>query len=383
MSSGDADFPPSEKLAEAPDNGDADGATAGKNGSPGPAPQDGSTSPPMSSAFAGLASVPPLSLLAALSALTWVSVHRLVLPLLVSKKVTPPTLLLLIAPFALNLAACAGIIALSAGALALVRSQQLALPARRLMIATLGALVVSTLAVATFLPEGHMSPQHVLVAAGALHMLVVQVAMTTLRAEHSLAGRTTSFLLAASSLFALSSLLLRHLEPLAHSAWASAGVASLHGLGELSFLLTPTAAAFVVLPWSEDPAARFARRTGMLFVTMMALLFSAAARIPDALYGHLLYSTLRLEWALERASLGYAIPISLAIGAAAGASVGRDSRHRQGGAGLWLWMVGGYNPLTPARVLITALGAVLMCRAILTLGDTTPSADAPDADGGS
>ena len=115
----------------------------------------------------------------------------------------------------------------------------------------------------------------------------------------------------------------------------------------------------------------------MIFVCIMALLFSAAARIPDALYGHLLYSTLRLEWALERASLGYAIPISLAVGAAAGASVGRDVRHRQGGAALWLWMVGGYNPLTPARVLITALGAVLMCRAILTLGDTSVQPDAP------
>jgi hypothetical protein len=296
---------------------------------------------------------------------------------LVSNKVTPPTILLLVAPFALNLAACSGIIALTSGTLALVRDQALALPGRRLIIATLGALLVSTLAVATFLPEGHMSPQHVLIAAGALHMMVVQVAMTTLRAERSLAGRTTSFLLAASSLFALSSMLLRHLQPLSQSAWASAGVASMHGLGELSFLLTPTAAAFVMLPWSEDAHARFARRTGMIFVCMMALLFSAAARIPDALYGHLLYSTLRLEWALERASLGYAIPISLAIGAAAGASMGRDARHRQGGAALWLWIVGGYNPLTPARVLITALGAVLMCRAILSLGDTSPPGPEP------
>lgn len=372
MSSGDADFPPSEKLDASPSmrvgHGPDEAYGAG---------DDGPRTPPLNPVFAALAHMPPLSLLAALSALVWVSVNRLVLPLLVSNKVTPPTILLLIAPFALNLAACAGIVALTSGALALVRNPQLAVPARRLMIATLGALVVSTLAIATFLPEGHMSPQHVLVAAGALHMLVVQIAMTTLRAERSLAGRTTTFLLATSSLFALASMLLRHLQPLSQSPWASAGVASLHGLGELSFLLTPTAGAFVMLPWSEDNSARFARRTGMIFVCIMALLFSAAARIPDALYGHLLYSTLRLEWALERASLGYAIPISLAVGAAAGASVGRDVRHRQGGAALWLWMVGGYNPLTPARVLITALGAVLMCRAILTLGDTSVQPDAP------
>lgn len=325
--------------------------------------------------FAALAHMPPLSLLAALAALVWVSTHRLILPLLMSNKVAPPGFLLLAAPFALNLAACSGMLALSFAGYELVRTKELTFAGRRLMIAALGALLVSTLVLATFFPEGQMNPQHVLVAGGALHMLVVQLAMTTLRAEHSIAGRTTSLLLAASSLFALASMLLRHLQPLAHSTWASAGIASMHGLGELSFLLTPTTAAFVMLPWSEDAPARRARRIGMIFVCIMALVFSAAARIPDALYGHLLYSALRLEWALERASLGYAIPISLAIGTAAGASVGKDPRHRQGGAGVWLWLVGGYNPLTPARILLTALGATLMCRAILSLGETSELLD--------
>lgn len=223
-----------------------------------------------------------------------------------------------------------------------------------------------------------MSPQHVLVAAGALHMLVVQVAMIALRAEHSLAGRTTNLLLAASSLFALAPMLLRHLQP-TESAWASEGAASLHGLGELSYLLTPTAAAFVVLPWGDDRNGRRARRVGMFAVCAMALLFSAAARIPDALYGHLLYSTLRLEWALERASLGYAIPISLAVGTATGACISKSSRHRQGGAGIWLWLMGGYNPLTPARILLTGLGATLLCRAILSLSDASDDASSTDA----
>src|SRR5690606_1556590 len=159
-----------------------------------------------------------------------------------------------------------------------------------------------------------------------------QIAMTTLRLERSLAGRTTSFALAAASLFALGSMLLRHL----HTPGAGEGVASLHGLGELSYLLAPMACAFVIVPWSEERPDRFARRSGMVAVCVMAIMFSAAARIPDALYGHLLYSTLRLEWALDRASLGYAIPISLAVGAATAASVSRDPRHRQGGAGLWL-----------------------------------------------
>jgi hypothetical protein len=361
MPSGDADFPDPEELSDPPPPSSAEP----KNAMPPAIGEVERAAEPSDNAPGAFAVMPPLSLLAAVAAVTWVTLHRLLLPLIASRKLTPPTLLLLIAPFALNVAACASIVALTLGTIDFVRAKDLPFPARRLLIAALSALLVSTLAIATFLPEGHMSHQHVLVAAAALHMLVVQIAMTTLRVERSLAGRTTSFSLAAASLFALASMLLRHLR----SSWAGEGIASLHGLGELSYLLAPMACAFVVLPWSEDRAARFARRGGMLAVCIMALLFSAAARIPDALYGHLLYSTLRLEWALDRASLGYAIPISLAVGAATAASVSKDPRHRQGGAGLWLWMSGGYNPLTPARVLLTALGVTLICRAVLSLAD--------------
>jgi hypothetical protein len=130
----------------------------------------------------------------------------------------------------------------------------------------------------------------------------------------------------------------------------------------------PLAAAFVVVPWDDQPPARNARRAGAVAVALMAFAFAAAARMPSVLYGHILYSTLRLEWALERASLGYAVPVSLAIGAATAALASRDRAHRQGGIGLWLWLAGGYNPLTPARILMTALAALLLCRAALTLG---------------
>jgi hypothetical protein len=367
MSSGDADFPDSEELPSSPHPSPAAPQrtleSAAKEPDAQSPPPDASG--PSGSAFETFRVMPPLSLLAAVAAVTWVTLHRLLLPLIASRKLTPPTLLLLIAPLALNVAACASLIALAIGTIDFVRAKELPFSARRLLVAALSALLLSTLAIATFLPEGHMSHQHVLVAAAALHLLVVQVAMTTLRLERSLAGRTTSFALAAASLFALSSMLLRHL----HAPWAGEGIASLHGLGELSYLIAPMGSAFVIVPWSEERADRVARRSGMVAVCVMAVMFSAAARIPDALYGHLLYSTLRLEWLIDRASLGYAIPISLAVGAATAATVSRDARHRQGGAGLWLWMSGGYNPLTPARVLLTALGVMLICRAVLSLAE--------------
>jgi hypothetical protein len=315
-----------------------------------------------------LSRVPPLALLAAAASLCHAVLFRLLLPLLVGQGRGLPTLLALAAPYSLNLAACGGIVALGVGVLDLVRARDLTYLGRRVMIAGLAGVLITTLALSTFLPRGYVSPQLVLLAAGALHTFIVQIAMTTLRAQASLAGRTTVALLAAASLFPLTSLIVRHAEPISRWPFAIEGIAPLHALGELAYLLVPMAAAFVVVPWYEDESSRRSRHAGAIAVGLMAMLFAAASRIPNSLYGHLMYSTLRLEWALERASLGYAVPISLAVGAASAASFSRDSRHRQGGAGLWLWLAGGYNPLTPSRVFMTALAATLLCRAILGVG---------------
>ena len=329
-----------------------------------------SPSPTSVARWPRLSRVPPLALLAAGASLCHVVLFRLLLPLLASQGLTLPTVLQLGAPYALNLAACAGMISLTTGTLDFVLARDLTYLSRRIMLAVLAGMIVCTLALATFLPNGYIGPQSqvVLLAAGALHTYVVQLALTTMRAESSLAGRTTVALVGAASIFPLSSLIVRHAEPISRWSFAHQGIASLHALGELAYLVAPIAAAFVVLPWSDDESGRAARRAGAVAVCLMAVLFGAAARIPNALYGHMMYSTLRLEWALERASLGYAIPISLAVGAATAAVVSHDPRHRQGGAGLWLWLAGGYNPLTPARVFMSALAAMLVCRAILGVG---------------
>ncbi|MFT3923377.1 MAG: hypothetical protein QM778_12655 [Myxococcales bacterium] len=317
-----------------------------------------------------------MALLAAGAAVANALVYRLILPLLVSQKLVLPPLLLWLAPFSLNLTAAAGLVSLSVSVIDLTRARSLADTSRRLLIAFLACIVLSTLVFATFLPEGRVNPQQVLVAAGALHTLNIQLAITAFRAVPSLACRTTLGLIGASSVFPLVSLLLRNLP--STQGMPLDGSASLHGLGELAYLLVPLAAAFVVVPWEDTQAERSARRAGAVAVAVMALAFAAAARLPDELYGHLLYSTLRLEWALERASIGYVVPVSLAVGAATSALVSRDQRHRQGGAGLWLWLAGGYNPLTPARILMTALAAMLLCRAALTLGQNRSSNPPPD-----
>ena len=352
--------------------GDVDSPQPERAGAPSDPPTAAGPSARMDAAdrWPELSRVPPLTHLAAIAAIVHVALYRILLPLLASRGVSLPTLLKLAAPFSLNLSACAGLVALLVATLEIVRARELTHLGRRLVIATLAGVLVTTVALATFLPNGHLNaqPQLVLLAAGALHTLVVQLAMTALRGAESLAGKTTVGLVAATSLFALTSLIVRHAEPVARWPFAYEGVASLHALGELAYLLVPIAAAFVVSPWDDDLSSRAARRAGAIAVFCMAVLFSAAARIPSSVYAHVMYSTLRLEWALDRASLGYGVPISLAVGAATSALMSRDSRHRQGGAALFLWLAGGYNPLTPARIFMSALAVTLVCRAILGVG---------------
>ncbi len=318
--------------------------------------------------------LPPLSALAACAAIAHLAIYRVILPLMASQKRPLPTLLLVSAPFALNLAACAGLVAFGTSTFDFVRTSEFSHTSRRILVAGLAALILSTLVLATFTPGGQISVQQVFLATGAVHTMAVQLAMAAMRVQRSLSGRITASLVAAASAFPLVSLLLRQWEP---SAIASGrGIASLHGLGELAYLLVPIAAAFVVVPWSDSLDAKRARSVGAVATGVMGMLFALATRLPNAMYGHVLYSSLRLEWALERASLGYAVPVSLATGAALAASVSKEPTSRQGGVGLFLWIAAGYNPMTPARLLIAALGISLICRAVISAPAHTPQTSA-------
>ncbi len=317
-----------------------------------------------------LSALPPLSALAAFAAVSHLAIYRVLLPVMASQKRPLPTLLLVSAPFALNLAACAGLVGFGASTFDFVRAHELAHTSRRILVAGLAALIMSTVVLATFSPGGQIGVQQVFLATGAVHTMAVQLAMAAMRVQRSLSGRITAGLVAAASAFPLASLLLRQWEPSALAE--SKGIASLHGLGELAYLLVPIAAAFVVVPWSDSSDAKRARTIGAMATGAMGLLFALATRLPNAMYGHILYSSLRLEWALERASLGYAVPVSLATGAALAASVSKVPELRQGGVGLFLWVAAGYNPMTPARLLIAALGVSLICRAVISAPTHNP-----------
>lgn len=315
-----------------------------------------------------LSALPPLSVLAAFAAVLHLAVYRVLLPVLASQKKPLPELLLTFVPFAMNVAVCAGLVGFGASSWQVMRTARLAHLSRRVLIAVLAVLILYMVGIATFAPSARLEVRQVFLTTGAVHTLAIQLAVAAMAAQTSLSGRITAGLIATASAFPLSTLLLRQ-WPVTSGFAESKGMASLHVLGELSYLVAPIAAAFVVVPWGESADAKRARTLGSVAAGAMMVLFGFATLLPHAMYGHILYSSLRLEWTLERASLGYAVPVSLATGAAFAASVSRDLNSRQGGVGLCLFLAAGYNPLTPARLLLAALGASLICRALFSAAD--------------
>ena len=313
--------------------------------------------------------VPGLALFTAVVAMGHIQLRRVILPFLVGQGALVPEWIMQTEPLLLATAFFGALVTHAWCIAEFATEKRFAQPARRGVIVLLSAGLWMTVLISGLLPiaRANMRIQLVIMAAGATHMLAWQLAMGAARYDRSLAGRTTAALIAAAGIFPLGSLALRYSPLLAHTQLAHEGVAGLHGLGELAYLLVPIAAAFAVVPWDEDRGAVLSRRVGAIVVFLCGVVFAAASRMPEGTYGDYLYATLRLEWALERASLGYTVPVSLAMGAAAAASVSRDPRHRQGGAGLFLWLAGGYNPLSPGRLLIISTGVALICRAVISL----------------
>lgn len=362
MASGDADEAQATPVAEAAESNSVPDPTQA------PAKSPSLRSVPVQAA-ALFTEVPGLALFSAAAAMSHIQLRRVILPFWIGRGGLVPEWIMQTEPFVLALAFFATLVTHVWCISGFVQERAFAHPARRALMVMLSGVLISSVLIAGLVQA--LNPdiriRLVLMAAGACHALTWQIAMGTVRFDHSLSGRTTAGLIAAAALFPLGGLLLRHWQVLAHTQLAHEGIAGLHGLGELAYLLVPVAGAFAVVPWDDGPSGVRARRVGAVVVFLCGVVFAAASRMPEGTYGDYLYATLRLEWALERASLGYTVPVSLAMGAATAAVVSSDARHRQGGAGLFLWLAGGYNPLSPSRLLLLSAAVALICRATVGL----------------
>lgn len=234
----------------------------------------------------------------------------------------------------------------------------------RVMLLMAGFAVLSTLVAA--IRSLSFDPSRVLLGAAAAQLLISNIALGATRFRAPMSLRFAAGLLILTALGAF----LHFLLPLAFDRGDRAlpilrAASALRRAGELAFLALP----FVLLGGSVQRLKRrpwIALIFGLATASLVAL---AYLRLRGA-HGRedfetLLYSLLQLE-ALASVSLSlYAIPLGASFGLALALITGGDSLGRQRGLGLLLYTLAGFGPLSPALLIISALGAILILRSII------------------
>ncbi|MCA9580701.1 MAG: hypothetical protein KC416_02835 [Myxococcales bacterium] len=316
-----------------------------------------------------LETIPVLGLLAATAAVADLGFSRIALPTLVGT-MDRDTLLHLnrLADIPRNVAAVAGIVALTLGVVSLVSLPGPAAIARRLGLAGFSGLFLPMITVATFLPSEQTTRMFVFSSIVAANFLTV---LTGFAAARRTAPRGLRLGIIAASVAFVSGFVAFVCQLLPGLARIDAVARLGHTLaqiGEVAFLAAPLLIGFTILPRIlRKPRWLILGISFLLGGALGALLLWVLWRTPDVptvLYGAFGLRGLEAKWALL-----YAVPITLAITVSVLSLTSTDRALRQVGAGICLLVAAGFAPTTPVRLLMMTAGMVFLARSSIALGE--------------
>jgi hypothetical protein len=261
-----------------------------------------------------------------------------------------------------NLTAIAGIFALLAALFSYLRMPGFAPLWVRLPVAMFAGILTPTLTLATFLPRERMAAVLVLFGMFAANALVVLFATAAFsyRNRWLRAGLGLALAYAVQALIVVVIASVRALVqggfggPIAYVAR--------HG-GELAWLLVPIAIAPALRPSTWTARDRIAASVGLAVLAIAIALGIGGEMELHPHYSTVMYGAFRIAALPEEASIVYVAPAAIAFAGGAFGLAGSDPWRRQLGAGLLLWIAGGYAARSPVQLLDTALAIVLFARA--------------------
>ncbi|MDQ3035673.1 MAG: hypothetical protein M3Y87_24925 [Myxococcota bacterium] len=310
-----------------------------------------------------LRAAPPLAFLAALAALVDLGLNRVAVR--VGAELVEATTVLEWMRFGAlprNLAGVTGIVALLAALGAYLRMPGFAPLYVRLPVAGFAGILMPTFTLALLLPRERMAPHLVLFGMFATNILICLFASVALayRNRALRLGLALALLTALQALVVVTIASLRALVigggfggPLAYFAR--------HG-GELTWLLVPLALVPAVIPRSRSARELPAIVLGVLVLIAVVLLGVAGEQHLHPYYSTVVYGAFRVAALPEAATLLYVLIAAIALGAAASGLAAPDPWRRQLGAGMALWVAGGYAARSPIQLLEAVLGIVLLAR---------------------
>lgn len=312
-----------------------------------------------------LRAAPPLSVLAAFAALVDLGINRVAARL--GPDIVEPTHALEWMRWGAlprNLAGTAGLVALLAVLGRYLRMPSVAPLYVRLPASAFAGILMPTLTLALLLPRERMAPHFVLFGMFASYILACLFGIAALRHRHRFV-RTGLFLIVLTvcqSLIVITIATIR--ATMAPGFGGPIAYIARHG-GELTWLAVPLALAPALLPRGSGPKsrARIALIAGvsMCLAVMMVGLWGESHLHPD--YSTVIYGALRVAALPERGTLVYVVVAALGLGAAVAGLCSPDPWKQQLGAGLALWIAGGYGPRSPIQILDHLLAVLLVVRA--------------------
>lgn len=277
--------------------------------------------------------------------------------------------------FGQNLAAIGGVFALLTGVQGFVQHNHHLRPEKRWLLFLFSLIFVGTITAATFGERNESSGDLVWMALGEANLLCVILSVSVLGLSPGRGTRGLSIAAACMALFGLTARVMERL-PLTLGGAATRLQGALEAAGEVGYLMLLVLSALWVVPRGQPRRARRARMLGMGALGMAMGVFAVGIAGPLNDYRLVLYHAQRVRLLLDLAPALYAVPISMAIGAAISGVAGADLVRRQAALGLLLLVTAGYAPRAPVGLLTLTLAICLLSRAALaaTWQPSTPPA---------
>ncbi|AKF10694.1 hypothetical protein [Sandaracinus amylolyticus] len=310
-----------------------------------------------------LRAAPPLAILAALAAVVDLAINRVVVRA-AAESVEAPVLLEWMRMGALprNLAGIAGLYALVSALTTYLRMPGFAPLYVRLPVAGFAGILMPSLTIALMLPRERLTPLIVLIGMFATNALISLFGS----AGASYRDRVLKVALILAVATALQALVVVTIASLRAVLGGGIGgpIAYLcrHG-GELTWLLVPLVLVPAALPRGRDRRAMISwGAAALVLVIGIALAMAGQDALPPH-YSTVLYGAFRVAALPEEATILYVLVATVGFAAAFAGMTSDDPWKRQLGAGMALWIAGGYAARSPIQLLDAVLGIILLARA--------------------
>ncbi len=312
---------------------------------------------------------PPLAILAAVAAVADLFWNRVAVRLMTDDETGIAWMRAGVFPR--NLAAVAGIAALTWSLFGFLRMAGYAGLARRLMLSAVAGLLLPAFLLAIVVQKERVSILVVLIALGMANALAVLMGAGAATYRSGALRWAVSFATASGALV-LVVLIVASVRSLVELGLGGpVGFVARHG-GELAWHAVPLFAGWFLLrpapkgaPYSMErlPDRRALVGAALTFALVVGLGAYGQWVLHAHRFGTLLYGALRLTLLPESIGWLYAISAGIAVAVAVLGLTSGSPMKAQVGAAVALWLAAGYAPRAPGQLLDFALAVVLLARA--------------------